>query len=98
MLGNSENASLFDAFDYPAMKNPISLCPYFSASFLPALQSASAQERSLTEIYRVGVGDVLDIRLLNSANHKSTLFTVVGGGVIDLPVAGGTISGRRAYS
>ena len=48
-------------------------------------------ERPLTEIYRVGVGDVLDIRLLNSANSRSTLFTVVGNGVIDLPVAGGTI-------
>lgn len=49
--------------------------------------------RPLTEIYRVGAGDILDIRLLNSANNnRSTLFTVVDGGVIDLPVAGGTIS------
>jgi len=52
----------------------------------------SAPARPLTEIYRVGVGDVLDIRLLNSVNNKSTLFTVVESGVIDLPVAGGTIS------
>ncbi|HEU0252157.1 MAG TPA: polysaccharide biosynthesis/export family protein [Pyrinomonadaceae bacterium] len=49
-------------------------------------------ERSLTEIYRVGIGDTLDIRLLNSSNNKSTLFTVVAGGVIDIPIAGGTIS------
>lgn len=54
--------------------------------------AASTPERSLTEIYRVGVGDVLDIRLLNSASKSSTLFTVVAGGVIDLPIAGGTIS------
>ena len=54
--------------------------------------AANASERLLTEIYRVGVGDVLDIRLLNSANSKSTLFTVIGGGVIDLPVAGGSIA------
>ena len=53
---------------------------------------ASTPERSLTEIYRVGVGDVLDIRLLNSANSRSTLFTVMDGGVIDLPIAGGSIS------
>ena len=53
---------------------------------------ASAPVQALTEIYRVGVGDVLDIRLLNSANSKSTLFTVMDGGVIDLPMAGGTIS------
>ena len=53
----------------------------------------STPERSPTEIYRVGIGDVLDIRLLNSANSKSsTLFTVAAGGVIDLPIAGGSIS------
>jgi protein involved in polysaccharide export with SLBB domain len=50
----------------------------------------SAPERQLTDIYRVGVGDVLDIRLPNSAN-RSTLFTVVEDGVIDLPIAGGTV-------
>src|SRR5215208_1010791 len=54
--------------------------------------SASPNVPELTEIYRVGVGDVLDIRLLNSANSKSTLFTVIGGGLIDLPIAGGTVS------
>jgi polysaccharide export outer membrane protein len=54
--------------------------------------SAVTAERPLTEIYRVGVGDVLDIRLLNSFDNKSTLFTVVAGGLIDLPIAGGTIS------
>jgi protein involved in polysaccharide export with SLBB domain len=53
--------------------------------------TAAMPEPSLTDIYRVGVGDVLDIRLLNSANSKSTLFTVVAGGLIDLPIAGGTI-------
>jgi protein involved in polysaccharide export with SLBB domain len=54
--------------------------------------AASAPARPLTEIYRVGVGDILDIRLLNSANNRSTLFTVVDSGVIDLPIAGGTLS------
>src|SRR6185503_7661670 len=54
--------------------------------------STGAPARPLTEIYRVGIGDILDIRLLNSAYNKSTLFTVVESGVIDLPVAVGTIS------
>lgn len=53
---------------------------------------ASVPARPLTEIYRVGVGDVLDIRLLNSPISRSTLFTVMEGGVIDLPIAGGTVS------
>lgn len=51
-----------------------------------------AAERQLTDIYRVGIGDVLDIRLPNSANNRSTLITVVDDGVIDLPVAGGLLS------
>jgi protein involved in polysaccharide export with SLBB domain len=52
----------------------------------------STPERPLTEIYRVGVGDVLDIRLPNSANNRSTLVTVVEDGAIDLPLAGGLVS------
>lgn len=52
----------------------------------------SSASLNLTEIYRVGIGDILDVRFLNSASAgRSTLFTVVGGGVIDLPIAGGPI-------
>jgi len=54
--------------------------------------AASVPERQLTEIYRVGIGDVLDIRLPNSTTNRSTLFTVVEDGVIDLPIAGGLVS------
>jgi polysaccharide export outer membrane protein len=50
-----------------------------------------ANESALTSIYRVGVGDVLDIRLLNSTLNRSTLYTVIDAGVIDLPIAGGAI-------
>lgn len=50
------------------------------------------KEVALTDIYKIGVGDVLDIRLLNSATSKSTLYTVVDGGFIDLPIAGGPIA------
>ena len=53
--------------------------------------AAKAAEPLLTEIYRVGFGDVLDIRLINSPNNRSTLFTVMPSGAIDLPVAGGAI-------
>lgn len=53
--------------------------------------SAKSVEPLLTEIYRVGVGDVLDIRLINSPNNGSTLFTVMPGGAIDFPVAGGAV-------
>jgi protein involved in polysaccharide export with SLBB domain len=62
----------------------------------PALNDSTSTAKSaeplLTKIYRVGVGDVLDIRLLNSPTNRSTLFTVMPGGVIDLPIAGGAIA------
>ena len=61
----------------------------------PALNDSKGSGKTieplLTEIYRVGVGDVLDIRLINSPNNRSTLFTVMPGGSIDFPVAGGAI-------
>jgi protein involved in polysaccharide export with SLBB domain len=69
------------------MKTPLSIIVFAFLVFIPSV-SASAQN---TEIYRVGVGDVLDIRLRNSPHNSSTLFTVVPGGVVDLPIAGGSI-------
>ena len=44
-----------------------------------------------TDIYKVDVGDVLDIRLLNSAANRSTLYSVTEGGLIDFPIAGGPL-------
>jgi|SRR5215213_3910488 len=50
----------------------------------PAVSAAAAAP--LTTVYRVGVGDVLDIRTLNdSSPRQSTLFTVGAGGVLDHP-------------
>ncbi|HST53565.1 MAG TPA: polysaccharide biosynthesis/export family protein [Pyrinomonadaceae bacterium] len=41
----------------------------------------------LTNVYRIGVGDVLDIRLLNDQDpRQSTLYTVLAGGVLDYPL------------
>lgn len=74
------------------MRKPLSIIIF--ALVLVSFVTASAQqtEPQLTEIYRVGVGDVLDVRLLNSAaNNNSTLFTVIASGVIELPIAGGAI-------
>ena len=54
--------------------------------------SSRTEETALTGIYRIGVGDVLDIRLLNSSTPRSTLYTVAEGGLIDLAIAGGPIA------
>lgn len=58
----------------------------------PATPEGAVSEVPLTSVYRVDVGDVLDIRLLNSTTPRSTLFTVIDGGLIDFPVAGGPIA------
>ncbi|HEX3279825.1 MAG TPA: polysaccharide biosynthesis/export family protein, partial [Pyrinomonadaceae bacterium] len=52
---------------------------------------AIAEDSPLTDIYRVGAGDVLDIRLLNSAGNQSTLYSVIDGGLLDFPLAGAPI-------
>lgn len=57
----------------------------------PLANTAGAEKLAQTDLYKVGIGDVLDIRLLSSANSRSTLFTVMTGGLIDMPVAGGQI-------
>jgi polysaccharide export outer membrane protein len=43
-------------------------------------------------MYRVGVGDVLDIRLANMPTRESTLFTVLKTGVVEYPLLSGAVS------
>ena len=45
-----------------------------------------------TEIYRVGVSDVLFISLQNAPSKSSTYFTVLNDGTIDYPLAGGMVA------
>ena len=45
-----------------------------------------------SQVYRVGVRDVLDIQLSDNPTRNSTLFTVLSGGMLDYPFAGGPIS------
>jgi polysaccharide export outer membrane protein len=45
-----------------------------------------ANEIALTKIYRVGPGDVLDIRTNDSASQQSTLFSVTPAGVLEHPM------------
>jgi protein involved in polysaccharide export with SLBB domain len=50
--------------------------------------NSESEDSSLTTIYRIGIGDVLDIRVRNFASGASTLFTVTEGGTIDYPILG----------
>jgi protein involved in polysaccharide export with SLBB domain len=49
---------------------------------------AASSALSPTAIYRVGVGDILDIRLVGGMSKDYTLFTVLTNGTIDYPLAG----------
>lgn len=61
---------------------------------VPANNSASntnanaSSALSPTAIYRVGAGDILDIRLIGGMSKDYTLFTVLSNGTIDYPLAG----------
>lgn len=57
-----------------------------NASAAPANASPVAAV-SPASIYRIGIGDVLDVRLLNGQDpRQNTLYTVVAGGVLDYPL------------
>jgi protein involved in polysaccharide export with SLBB domain len=58
-----------------------------SASNLSA-NANSSSALSPTAIYRVGAGDILDIRLVGGMSKDYTLFTVLSNGTIDYPLAG----------
>ncbi|HBB86627.1 MAG TPA: hypothetical protein DC047_03315 [Blastocatellia bacterium] len=51
-------------------------------------RTTAAPSPASSQIYRVGVGDVLDIQLNNNPSQESTLFTVLGGGMLEYPLAG----------
>lgn len=74
-----------------AAKPAESVSQQLIASTKTADTNAPAPDPSLTNIYRIGVGDVLDIRLLNARVPRSTLYSVIEGGLIDYPIAGGPI-------
>jgi len=51
----------------------------------PVSITPSADQLSLTKIYRVGPGDVLDVRLNDSSSPASTLFTITPSGLLEHP-------------
>ncbi|HWT01492.1 MAG TPA: polysaccharide biosynthesis/export family protein [Pyrinomonadaceae bacterium] len=54
----------------------------------PAATEPEPKPIDPSSVYRVGVGDVLDIRLLNASGRESTLFMVMAGGLLEYPLAG----------
>ena len=54
--------------------------------------SSPSRGPAQTGLYRVGIGDVLDIRLANLPTRESTLFTVLKNGSLEYPLLGGPLS------
>ncbi len=59
-----------------------------STTTVIANAAPAAVASAASQIYRVGVGDVLDIQLQDNPGQASTLFTVLNGGLLEYPLAG----------
>ena len=82
-------AAISDASLKPDLASVPNIAPAKSEPGPNASAAAEpASAASLTTVYRVGAGDVLDIRLLNSTLRDSTLYTVLAGGWVEYPLAG----------
>jgi len=57
-------------------------------SAAPTSISAPTTSTAPTQLYRVGIGDILDIQIPDSMSDRSTLYTVMEGGLLDYPLAG----------
>lgn len=57
-----------------------------SRSVNPIPLNPSSEDLSLTKIYRVGPGDVLDVRINQAQPQQSTLFTVTPAGLLEHPL------------
>jgi protein involved in polysaccharide export with SLBB domain len=78
--GTTAGASPSPAGTSPSVAKP-------TATPASANPSALVPAAPLTNVYRVGIGDVLDIRLLNDKDpRQSTLYTVLAGGALEYPL------------
>ncbi len=59
---------------------------------LEIVKRANTMAAAPTEIYKIGVGDILFISLQNAPAKDSTYFTVLNDGTIDYPLAGEMLS------
>jgi protein involved in polysaccharide export with SLBB domain len=78
----------------PKYEPPKPITADVPAAGMPAQNNPSGSNMSTataappTAVYRVGVGDIIDVRLVNGMGKDFTLFTVLANGTIDYPLAG----------
>ncbi len=63
-----------------------------NAATLDVTKTIASVNGAATQHYRIGVRDVLDIQLAGQTGKQSTLFTVIDGGLLEYPLAGGPIA------
>ncbi|HZB47237.1 MAG TPA: tetratricopeptide repeat protein, partial [Pyrinomonadaceae bacterium] len=73
----------------PARSEP---APVGEPAAAAATAAPPAAAPALTDVYRVGVGDVLDIRLLDDSPSRSTLYTVLAGGLVEYTPSGNSFA------
>ena len=89
----SEKAASADESKTPRkLVQPTVLIADKSASASTPRVAASTSTSSASFTYKVGAGDVLDIRLPNTPARESTLFTVLKNGTVEYPLVNGPIS------
>jgi protein involved in polysaccharide export with SLBB domain len=91
VLANEKPAATASDATASASTPIVSAEPTTTTAAAASTKAPVAEDLPLTDIYRVAAGDVLDIRLLNSAANHSTLFSVIDGGLLDFPLAGAPI-------
>jgi protein involved in polysaccharide export with SLBB domain len=73
-------------------KKPVSSANTTGSSSRSSLVSSPSNVlMASTQVYRIGPNDVLDIQLAGNPSRKSTLFTVLDGGLLEYPLAGDPI-------
>jgi protein involved in polysaccharide export with SLBB domain/TolA-binding protein len=87
-----ENRADLTAKETKVVPDPVAVTGTAGGASASGNKGIAADDLAGTNIYKVGVGDVLDIRLLNSTTNRSTLYSVIDDGLIDFPIAGGPIA------
>jgi protein involved in polysaccharide export with SLBB domain len=89
---NTDNIPAQSIVDGSSVNSDETKNPSIAKKTLEIAKRASAEAVSPTEIYKVGVGDILFISLQNAPSNSSSYFTVLNDGTIDYPLTGQMVS------
>jgi protein involved in polysaccharide export with SLBB domain len=85
-LRAAENATLQPRDSSPIGEKMALVATFTSPSTGATPKPAEPNNAGLTGIYKVGIGDVLDVQLRDAPSDRSTLFTITANGFLEYPV------------